>query len=196
MASQREPAVRAIIGLGNPGPRYAATRHNVGFLVIEELARRHGVVWQEKFKARLGRAAIAGHDVWLVQPQTFMNLSGESAQPFAAFYRLAAEELLIVHDELDLDFGTLRLKREGGHAGHNGLRSLIDRLGSRAFARLRVGIGRPAKGDVADYVLAAFSAEERPWLAGLVGEAADVVERCLSEGVQATQQRVHSTSAG
>lgn len=191
-----EPQIRAIVGLGNPGPRYAGTRHNVGFMVVDELARRGGAAWQSKFKGRYAKAWLAERELWLVEPETFMNLSGECVQPFAAFFRLAPEEILVVHDELDLAFGTLRLKRGGGHGGHNGLRSLVDRLGSRDFARLRVGIGRPDKGDVAGYVLAPFSSEERGWLQGMVDDAADAALGCVREGLLATQNRVHRTSDG
>mgnify|MGYP002637188185 CR=1 FL=1 len=196
MASAREPSIAAIVGLGNPGPRYAATRHNAGFLVVEELARRAGASWQGKFKGRTTKVVIGAVDIWLLAPETFMNLSGESAQPFAAFYRLEPEQILVVHDDLDLEFGTLRLKRGGGHGGHNGLRSLIDRLGSREFARLRIGIGRPAKGDVSDWVLAPFGAEERPWLDDKVREAADIVGDVVAHGLSVTQKRVHTTNEG
>jgi PTH1 family peptidyl-tRNA hydrolase len=196
MAKGNEPRLRAVIGLGNPGPRYSATRHNVGFMVVDELARRAGASWQAKFKARTTKVSVAGADLWLLAPETFMNLSGESAQPFAAFYRLAPEEILVVHDDLDLDFGTLRLKRGGGHGGHNGLRSLIDRLASREFMRLRIGIGRPAKGDVSDWVLSTFSVDERAWLGGHIAEAADIVAAVANDGLLATQNRVHTTSEG
>ena len=191
-----EPQIRAVVGLGNPGPKYAQTRHNIGFMVISELARRGMASWQQKWKGRHAKVMLAGRDVWLLEPETFMNLSGECVQPFAAFYRLQPEEILVVHDELDLPFATLRLKRGGGHGGHNGLRSLVDRLGSRDFARLRVGIGRPQKGDVSGFVLAPFAANERDWLDGLVRDACDAVEGCVREGLLATQNRLHTTSGG
>lgn len=195
-ASSAEPQIRAVVGLGNPGSRYADTRHNVGFMVTTELARRASASWQSKFKGRYAKVFLGGREVWLLEPETFMNLSGESVQPFAAFFRIAPEEILVVHDELDLPFATLRLKRGGGHGGHNGLRSLVDRLGSRDFARLRVGIGRPQKGDVSGFVLAPFAAQERDWLPGVVGDAADTALGCVSDGLLATQQRVHTTSDG
>jgi len=187
-------AIRAVVGLGNPGAKYTTTRHNIGFLVLDELARRHGLSWQSKFKGRWAKWHRSGGDAVLLQPETFMNLSGQSVQPMSAFFRIALPEILVVHDELSLPFGELRVKVGGGHAGHNGLRSIGQQFGGdRGFIRLRVGIGRPAKGDVAGYVLSAFSSEEQGWLGHVVDAAADAVERILREGVQAATPTVNET---
>ena len=191
-----EVQIRAIVGLGNPGPRYASTRHNIGFDVVDELARRYGGSWQAKFKGRWCKISIGTADLWLLEPETFMNLSGDSVVPFLQFFRLRVEELLVVHDELDLPFTALRLKRGGGHGGHNGLRSIIERTGSREFARLRAGIGRPVHGDVSGWVLSGYGADERPWVQGLVDEGANACESVIRDGLAATQNRVHTTSVG
>ncbi len=188
------PPLRAVIGLGNPGAKYAGTRHNIGFLVLEELARRHGASWQSKFKGRWSKLRQPKGDVVMLQPETFMNLSGQSVQPMGKFFRITPAEMLVVHDELDLPFGELKLKVGGGHAGHNGLRSIGQQFGGdRSFVRLRVGIGRPTRGDVASYVLAPFTADEKGWLGHVVDAAADAVERTLSEGVLGAMNTVNGT---
>ena len=183
-----------MVGLGNPGSKYAGTRHNIGFLVLDELVRRHGLSWQSKFKGRWSKWHRPNGDAVLLQPETFMNLSGESVQPMSAFFRVAPPEILVVHDELDLPFGELRLKVGGGHAGHNGLRSIGQQLGGdQRFVRLRVGIGRPVKGDVASYVLGSFLPEEQGWLGQVVDAAADAVERALNDGVLDAMNTVNGT---
>lgn len=197
MASPVElPPGRAIIvGLGNPGPKYVDTRHNIGFKVVECLARRHGIsLGEQRFKARLGSGVIAGRPVLLMQPQTFMNLSGESVQPAAAFYRLGPDAVVVIHDELDLPVGRLRLKVGGGHAGHNGLRSLDQHLPSKDYFRVRFGIARPpvAGGEVSNWVLGGFPSAERPEVERSIEEAADAVECLLREGLIAAQGRFHA----
>ena len=169
-----------VVGLGNPGRKYERNRHNIGFMVVERHARSHGLPdFKEKFSAvwTKGEIATGGqrHPIALLEPQTFMNLSGDSVQPAAAFLKTEPAQVVVVHDELDIPWKDVRLKVGGGHAGHNGLRSIIGRLGTPEFVRVRVGIGRPPagfKGDVADYVLQNFDALES-------AELADVVDRRL-----------------
>ncbi|MCO4762211.1 MAG: aminoacyl-tRNA hydrolase [Myxococcales bacterium] len=188
--AKASPRIRAIVGLGNPGPKYAKTRHNIGLMVTDELARRHMLSWQTKFKGRFSKWLSPHGDTIVLQPGTFMNLSGQSVQPMSAFFRIPAGAILVIHDELELPFGELKLKVGGGHGGHNGLRSIGQQLGDRSFVRLRVGIGRPAKGDVANYVLSNFSTDEQGWLDHVVSACADAVERCLSDGVSASAAQI------
>jgi peptidyl-tRNA hydrolase, PTH1 family len=180
-----------VVGLGNPGPRYAGTRHNVGFLVVDLLAERMG----GRFKAHRGRADVvegrlAGVPAVLAKPRSYMNESGGPIVAVSRFYKVPVDRLTIVHDDLDLPFGTLRLKRGGGDGGHNGLRSATAALGSREYARVRFGIGRPpGRQDPADYVLRDFSAAERKELGYLVDRAADAVEALLADGLESAQNK-------
>jgi PTH1 family peptidyl-tRNA hydrolase len=182
-----------VVGLGNPGPRYAGTRHNAGFLVLDELGRRAG----EKFKAHRGRADVIEtriHDerVILAKPKTYMNLSGGPVASLRDFYKLPADQIVVVHDELDIPFGTLRLKLGGGDNGHNGLKSVGAALGTRDYYRVRVGIGRPTgRQDPADWVLTDFSPLERRELPFHVDRAADAIEFLLSDGLAAAQNKFH-----
>ncbi len=179
-----------VAGLGNPGREYAATRHNVDFLVADELARRHGGSWRSKFSGDLAEVRVDGTRVALLKPQTYMNLSGRSVQPAARFFKVEPDALLVVHDEVDLEPGRLQLRAGGGLAGHNGLRSVAQALGSQEFLRLRVGVGRPQRGDprpVSDFVLDPFDAHED--VDGLVARAADAVQALLAEGLEDAQQR-------
>jgi PTH1 family peptidyl-tRNA hydrolase len=183
-----------VVGLGNPGPKYAGTRHNAGFLVVDLLAERIG----GRFKAHKGRADVvegrlAGRPVVLVKPKAYMNESGGPVVSISRFYKVPVERITVVHDELDLPFGTLRVKRGGGDGGHNGLRSTTSALGSREYARVRFGIGRPpGRQDPADYVLREFVAAERKDLAFHVDRAADAVELLLAEGLVAAQNAFNS----
>ncbi len=155
--------IKLIVGLGNPGQGYEKTRHNVGFLFLDDLIRETGVSWsmQSKFDGLLAESVISGTKVLLLKPTTFMNRSGQSVGKVAKYYKVTPEEILVVHDELDFNPGMLRLKKGGGHAGHNGLRDIISHLDSNDFYRLRVGIGRPSAGKlVADFVLSAPSKVE------------------------------------
>ncbi|HAN32182.1 MAG TPA: aminoacyl-tRNA hydrolase [Myxococcales bacterium] len=187
----------AIVGLGNPGARYDQTRHNLGFLIADELARRHFVSWQGKFKGQYGRWSSTGQDLFLLKPETFMNLSGQSVQAMSRFFRISTESILVIHDDLDLSFGHIRLKVGGGFGGHNGLKSIGQQLGGPGFCRLRVGIGRPNKGAVSSWVLSEFGSDERPWLQELIGQAADAVELALSQGMRRAMNTVNQTkSAG
>jgi len=178
-----------VVGLGNPGRKHARDRHNVGFMVVDELARRHGGSFRGKFSGHIAEIRSDGHRLGLVKPDTYMNESGRSVQPAAAFYKAPLETLLVVHDEVDLAVGRLQARLGGGLAGHNGLRSIAGRLGSPEFLRLRVGVGRPGRGDprdVADFVLSPFAADEDE--AAIVTRAADAVESLVAVGLDETQR--------
>ncbi len=177
--------MKIVIGLGNPGKKYERTRHNVGFMAVDELARQAGAaVSQERHYALIGKARIGNEPVVLAKPQTFMNDSGRSAAAILRDAYAAAGDLIVVHDELDLPLGAVRVKSGGGHGGHNGLRSLIAYLGSPDFIRVRVGIGRPPAGmDTADYVLGIFHAEEGAAAGDAVCRAAEAVTMIVADGV-------------
>lgn len=185
-----------VVGLGNPGKKYERTRHNIGFVVLDALASETGLGdFREKFSGLFSKGRAYEKDVVLLKPQTFMNLSGDSVQPAMVFHKRAVGEVVVVHDELDLPFGEVRLKVGGGHAGHNGLRSMIARIGSPDFVRVRVGIGRPPadwKGDVADYVLADFDPTERARLGTLVDDAKRAVELVVRDGALAAMGVVNA----
>jgi PTH1 family peptidyl-tRNA hydrolase len=178
-----------VAGLGNPGPEYASTRHNVGFMVLDELARRLGGSWRGKFSGDLAEVRLDRARLALLKPQTYMNESGRSVGAALRFFKAPANTLLVVHDEVDLDPGRLQARFGGGLAGHNGLRSVAQHVGSPDFARLRIGVGRPERGDprpVADFVLSRFPDEVD--VEALVARAADAVETIAREGVEAAQQ--------
>lgn len=174
-----------VVGLGNPEDEYEGTRHNVGFEVVETLAKRNGLRFSDKkFKARMARGDIADESCVLLKPQTYMNLSGESVGPAMGFFKLTTGEVIVVHDELDLPIGRIKLKKGGGHGGHNGLRSLKQHLPDDGFVRVRIGIGRPPpEWDPADYVLSRFHSSERREAERAVDEAADAVESILRDGI-------------
>lgn len=177
-----------VVGLGNPGPRYAGTRHNAGFLVVDLLAERIGGRFRSRGRCDVLEGRLADAPLVLAKPRSYMNESGGPIAAVSRFYKVPVDRLTIVHDDLDLPFGTLRLKRGGGDGGHNGLRSATAVLGSREYARVRFGIGRPpGRQDPADYVLRDFSAAERKELGYLVDRAADAVEALLSDGLEAAQ---------
>ncbi len=179
-----------VAGLGNPGREYAETRHNVGFLVCDELARRHGGSFRAKFSGELAQVRVDDARVALLKPQTYMNDSGRSVRPAAHFFKVEPIDVLVVHDEVDLEPGRLQARRGGGLAGHNGLRSIARDLGTQDFLRLRVGVGRPERGDprpVSDFVLSPFSPEID--VDGLVARAADAVVTLVREGIEEAQQR-------
>ena len=182
-----------VVGLGNPGREYAGNRHNVGFMVVEELARRHGGSWRGKFNGKVAEVRIDEHRVALLEPETYMNESGRSVKAAVTFFKLEPDAVLVVHDDSDLEHGRLQVRLGGGLAGHNGLRSVTQHLGTQDFMRLRVGVGRPGRGDrrpLADYVLSDFDAEEDA--ADLVARGADAVETLDAEGLEAAQRRVNS----
>ena len=179
-----------VVGLGNPGREHVRDRHNVGWMVVEELARRHGASWKSKFSGQLTEIRVDGHRVALLKPETYMNESGRSVGAAARFYKVEPDAVLVVHDEIDLDHGRLQARRGGGLAGHNGLRSIASHLGSQEFLRLRVGVGRPGRGDPrapADYVLAPFTPDQDAET--LVARAADAVETLDAEGLERTQAK-------
>jgi peptidyl-tRNA hydrolase, PTH1 family len=186
-----------VVGLGNPGRAYASHRHNIGFMSVDALAERtKAEPFREKFSGELARTEIAGEPALLLKPMTFMNDSGRCVQPAAAFFKIAPADVVVVHDELDLPFGDLRLKLGGGHAGHNGLRSIIEHLGGPEFARVRVGVGRPPpgfRGEVADFVLSGFDAAEQAALPDLVKAAGtailDIARRGFGPAMNARNTR-------
>ena len=179
-----------VAGLGNPGPEHARDRNNVGWMVVDELARRHAGSFKGKFRGRLADVRLDGARLALLKPETYMNESGASIQSAAAFYKLPPARVLVVHDDVDLEARRLQARLGGGLAGHNGLRSIAQRLGSHEFLRLRIGVGRPGRGDprpVADYVLSGFTAEDDA--EAIVARAADAVECVVAEGLEETQRR-------
>jgi peptidyl-tRNA hydrolase, PTH1 family len=179
-----------VVGLGNPGREHERDRHNVGWMVADELARRMDGRWRAKFSGQLAEVRLDALRLALLKPETFMNDSGRSVAAATRFFKVEPESLLVVHDDVDLEPGRLQARAGGGLAGHNGLRSLAQALGTQEFLRLRIGVGRPDRGDprsVADYVLSAFELEED--VGALVSRAADAVETVAREGVEAAQQR-------
>lgn len=183
--------LRLIVGLGNPGRRYAGTRHNLGFEVLEELGRRHGLApRRSKFRGALGQGVIAGHPVALLRPNTYMNLSGESVAPAMRFYRLPLTHLLVICDDVHLPPGQIRLRRSGSAGGHKGLISIIEHLDSQSFPRLRLGVGEPPpEVDQVAYVLMRFRREESPAVREAIDLAADAVDSWLAEGIDAAMNR-------
>ncbi len=179
-----------VAGLGNPGGVHAADRHNVGWMVVDELARRHEGSFRAKFSGKLSEVRIGEPRVALLKPETYMNDSGSSIQAAVRFFKVPLDRLLVVHDDVDLPPPRLQARLGGGLAGHNGLRSIAQRLGSQEFLRLRIGVGRPERGDprpVADYVLSPFPAADDS--EAIVARAADAVECLLAEGLEETQRR-------
>jgi PTH1 family peptidyl-tRNA hydrolase len=179
-----------VAGLGNPGREYARHRHNVGHMVVDELARRHDGAWKAKFNGRLAEVRIDGHKVALLKPETYMNDSGRSVKAAMQYFKLEPDAVLVVHDESDLPLARLQARKGGGLAGHNGLRSVAQHLGTPEFLRLRVGVGRPERGDprpLADFVLASFEPHEDA--DAIVARAADAVETLDTEGLEAAQRR-------
>ncbi len=181
-----------LVGLGNPGPRYAGTRHNAGFLVLDELAGRMGARFRSHKpahgSAEIAEGRLAGAPVVLAKPGSYMNTSGGPVSQVSRFFKIPPTNLVVIHDELDLPYGTIRLKRGGGEGGHNGLKSISAAVGTRDYLRVRFGIGRPpGRQDPADYVLREFSAAERKDLEYLLDRAADATEALLAHGLEAAQ---------
>jgi len=181
-----------VVGLGNPGREHAQNRHNVGWMVVDELSRRHGGSFRGKFSGQLAEVRDGDLRLGLLKPELYMNESGRSVAPAAQFFKVPPEHLLVVHDEGDLDLGRLQARAGGGLAGHNGLRSIARQLGNQDFLRLRVGVGRPERGDprpLADYVLANFDPHDDA--EAIVARAADAVETIAREGLEPAQRRFH-----
>jgi PTH1 family peptidyl-tRNA hydrolase len=179
-----------VAGLGNPGREYEHTRHNIGWLVADELARRHNGSFRSKFSGQLAEVRVGDRKLALLKPETFMNVSGQSVGAAARFFKVRPDALLVVHDDVDLEPERFQIRLGGGAAGHNGLRSIVSVLGTQDFLRLRIGVGRPGRGDrrpVADYVLSGFEPEID--IEALVTRAADAVETIAREGIEPAQQR-------
>jgi PTH1 family peptidyl-tRNA hydrolase len=179
-----------VVGLGNPGREYERTRHNAGWLVLDELSRRHGGSWRSKFSGSLAEVRLGELRLALLKPETYMNESGRSVGAAVRFFKVEPEQVLVVHDDVDLEPGRLQARAGGGLAGHNGLRARAQHLGSQDFLRLRIGVGRPGRGDpgsVADWVLSPFAPEEDA--EALIGRSADAVETIAADGLEAAQQR-------
>jgi PTH1 family peptidyl-tRNA hydrolase len=180
-----------IVGLGNPGKDYVDTRHNVGFRVLDELARRYGLAFgKTERKAQIASGVIRGRKVILAKPQTFMNLSGEAVRSLSDFYKVEMARLIVVADDLDIPLGTVRLRKSGGAGGQNGMKSVIQHLGTQEFSRLRFGIGRPpGKMQARDYVLSSFKGDDGILAAQVIDRAADAVETWLVEGIELAMTR-------
>ncbi|MGK2902483.1 MAG: aminoacyl-tRNA hydrolase [Mycobacterium sp.] len=184
-----------VVGLGNPGPNYAKTRHNLGFMVADILADRIGSSFKvhKKSGAEVTTGRLGNRAVVLAKPRVYMNESGRQVGPLAKFYSVDAADVVVLHDELDIDFGRIRLKLGGGEGGHNGLRSVASALGTKDFQRVRIGVGRPpGRKDPAAYVLESFSAVERPEIPTICEQAADATELLLAQGLEAAQNTVHA----
>ena len=184
-----------VVGLGNPGPQYAKTRHNVGFMVADLLAGRMGAAFKvhKKSGAEIVTGRLGHKPIVLAKPRTYMNESGRQVGPLAKFYSVSPADLIVIHDELDIDFGQIRLKLGGGEGGHNGLRSVANALGTKAFQRVRIGIGRPpGRKDPAAFVLENFSAAQRPEVPTLCEMAADATELLIESGLEPAQNQVHA----
>ena len=183
--------MKAIIGLGNPGMKYAGTRHNIGFDAVTAIADKYNLsINNKKFKGVYADGHIAGEKVLLVQPQTFMNLSGECVREVADFYKLNPDEIIIICDDINLDVGRLRIRKKGSAGGHNGLKNIIAHLGTEEFPRIRVGVGEKTEGwDLADYVLTRFDKDSEPVIREALANVVGAVETWLSEGIDAAMNR-------
>jgi peptidyl-tRNA hydrolase, PTH1 family len=181
-----------VVGLGNPGPKYQNTRHNFGFMTADGLAFRIGETsWKDKFSAETVKGAAFGADITIIKPLTFMNLSGRSVVRAMQFFNIEIFNVIVIHDELDLDFGTVRLKKGGGCAGHKGLLSIKQETGSDDFLRVRMGIGRPEHGSGSDYVLSAFSKEESVFLKEACAKGSDAVQAVIEGGIDKAMNAVN-----
>ena len=193
--AERSIDLKLIVGLGNPGSEYTETRHNAGFWFVEELAAASGAQFrvEKKFHGEVAKIHVAGRDIWLLKPQTFMNRSGQAIKSLASFYRIEAENILVAHDELDLEVGVIKLKMGGGHGGHNGLRDTIAHLGTKDFYRLRIGIGHPGNKDqVVDYVLHRPTLDERIGIDNSISDAQSVMPLLAEGAMEKAMHQLHS----
>lgn len=187
-----------VVGLGNPGAEYAGNRHNVGFMAVERLVEQHDLyaAWREKFNAKVATLRVGSARCVVIEPQTYMNRSGKSVVAASQFHKVPVGQIVVVHDELDFPYGRVAIKRGGGHGGHNGLRDIIKLLGDPEFVRVRVGIGRPPRGqpgrEVSNWVLSDFSADEQATLPDLVADAQRAVTAILQDGVAAAMNDINS----
>lgn len=178
-----------IVGLGNPGREYERTRHNAGFMLVDLLAAEFGIKLDRKGKGVWGKGRIAGEEVVLLKPQTFMNLSGEAVAEARAFYKIPAGSVLVAYDDCDLPPGKLRIRKDGGSGGHRGVNSIIAHLGAKEFPRMRLGVGRPAQGDIVGYVLTPFSKDEQPVVEEMLRRGMEAVEVLLTDGMDQAMNR-------
>lgn len=184
-----------IVGLGNPGNEYRDTRHNIGFRVVDRLAERHRIgLEQNQFDGRFGSGRVMAESAMLLEPETMMNRSGESVGACARYYDLEAGQIAVVHDDVDLELGEVRVKTGGSAGGHNGLKDIEDDLGDRGFHRIRCGVGRPEHGSVTDHVLGRFDRDEEPMVERVVELACDAVEILVEEGPSQAQNQIHGAS--
>jgi len=193
--SARSIDLKVIVGLGNPGAKYTKTRHNAGFWFVEEVAHKYAATFrpEKKFHGEVAKISLQGNDIWLLKPDTFMNRSGLAVKSLLSFYQIAAEQLLVAHDEIDLPPGTTRLKTGGGHGGHNGLRDIISQLASNDFHRLRIGVGHPGSKDlVVDYVLHDASRDERALIDADIDKAVSVMPALAAGTFEQAMQILHS----
>ena len=191
-----DTSICLIVGLGNPGPKYDQTRHNAGFWFVDRIAQRYQGAFrvENKFSAELARVVIEGQDVWLLKPQTFMNRSGFAVRQVSNFYKINQQQILVAHDELDLPPGTLRLKKAGGHGGHNGLRDIFSQMG-KAFWRLRIGIGHPGhRDDVVDYVLSRIGRSDESLIQQGIEDAQAVLPQVVAGEFEKAMNQLHSRS--
>ena len=181
--------IKLIVSLGNPGQKYAFSRHNIAWQLLEYLSFYHNLTWQTKFKGQYSTHSIGGGKTFFLKPQTYMNKSGEIVQPFAHFFKIKPEEILVIHDDIEFEFGVTGFKTGGGLVGHNGLRSVANSLGTREFKRMRLGISRPTFGTVETFVLSNFSDGEKIMLPTYLNKAAQLLEQCLIEKFELLEKK-------
>ncbi len=194
-ALEHAQQIRLVVGLGNPGVRYARSRHNVGFMVADRFAHAHRLAYaRRRFEAQLAEGQVAGHRVIVAKPQTFMNLSGAAVGKLYAFYKVAPQDLLVVYDDLDLPLGKLRLRPRGSAGGHHGMESIIAHIGTSDFPRLRIGIGRPNPDADVDHVLGHFAHDELPVMQDMIARATEAVQVWMADGISAAMNRFNAAT--